>query len=116
MRVIIAGGRDFGDYELLKTKCDIILQNQSEVIIVSGGAKGADALGERYAKEKGYQLESFPAKWGEYGKRAGMIRNVEMSETSDSLIAFWDGKSKGTRHMIDTATKGGLPIRVIRYL
>lgn len=115
MRVIIAGGRNFNDYEFLKTKCNHILQNQDEVIIISGGAKGADALGERYAKERGYTLESFPAKWGEYGKKAGMIRNTEMADNSDSLIAFWDGKSKGTKHMIDTATKKQLPVRVIRY-
>lgn len=115
MRVIIAGGRDFNDYDLLKIKCDRILQNQDEVIIISGGAKGADSLGERYAKDKGYTIDLFPAKWDEYGKKAGPIRNEEMANNADSLIAFWDGNSKGTKHMIDTATNKGLSVRVIEY-
>lgn len=115
MRVIIAGGRYFDNYELLSTKCDKILQNQDDVTIISGGAKGADSLGEKYAKERGYTIEIFPAKWNEYGKKAGMIRNVEMADSSDSLIAFWDGKSKGTKHMIDKAIKKELSVRVVRY-
>jgi hypothetical protein len=115
MRVIIAGGRDFNDYDLLKIKCDRILQNQDEVIIISGGAKGADSLGERYAKDKGYTIDLFPAKWDEYGKKVGPIRNEEMANNADSLIAFWDGNSKGTKHMIDTATNKGLSVRVIEY-
>jgi ribonucleotide reductase alpha subunit len=115
MKVIIAGGRDFDDYDLLKQKCNNILQNQDEVIIISGGAKGADSLGERYGKEKGYNVEVFSPKWNEYGKKAGPIRNQEMATNSNALIAFWDGKSKGTKHMIDTATDEGLLVRIIKY-
>jgi len=115
MKVIIAGGRDFNNYELLKVRCDNILSKQNEIIIVSGGAKGADSLGERYANDKGYSLEIYPAEWDKYGKSAGYKRNVLMSENADSLIAFWDGKSRGTKHMIDIATKNGLNVRVINY-
>jgi hypothetical protein len=115
MKVIIAGGRYFDNYELLSTKCDKILQNQDDVIIISGGAKGADSLGEKYAKERGYKLEIFPAKWDEHGKKAGIMRNVEMADNANSLIAFWDGNSRGTKHMVETATNKGLSVRVIKY-
>lgn len=115
MKVIIAGGREFNDYKALKVYCDGILQNQSEVEIVSGGARGADALGEQYAKERGYPVKLFPADWDQYGKRAGFLRNEQMSEYADALIAFWDGASKGTGHMINLAKERGLKIRIYRY-
>lgn len=115
MKVIIAGGRDFNNYDLLKEKCDIILSNQDEVIIVSGRASGADSLGERYAKEKGFKTELFPADWKKYGKSAGYVRNSEMAEVAESLIAFWDGRSRGTKHMIDIAKNKGLKVRIVNY-
>jgi hypothetical protein len=115
MKVIIAGGRDFNNYELLREKCDIILSNQKELVIVSGRASGADSLGERYAKEKGYEMELFPADWKKYGKSAGYVRNSEMAEVAESLIAFWDGKSRGTKNMIDIAKNKGLKVRIVNY-
>ena len=60
-------------------------------------------------------LRIFIPQWDKYGKKAGYLRNVEMAENANALIAFWDGKSKGTKHMIDIATERNLPIRVIRY-
>jgi len=116
MKVIIAGGRNFRDYDKLRESCDNILVNQKEIEIVSGTAAGADTLGERYAQEKGYEVKKFPAQWDLYGKSAGYKRNQQMAEYADGLIAFWDGKSKGTKHMIDIANKMGLKVRVIRYL
>jgi ABC-type enterochelin transport system substrate-binding protein len=116
MKVIIAGGRNFRDYDKLRESCDNILVNQKEVEIVSGTAAGADTLGERYAQEKGYEVKKFPAQWDLYGKSAGYKRNQQMAEYADGLIAFWDGKSKGPKHMIDIANKMGLKVRVIRYL
>jgi YspA, cpYpsA-related SLOG family len=115
MKVIIAGSRNFNNYELLKEKCDKILSEQKDVEIVCGMAKGADLLGKQYQEEKGYQLKEFPAEWDKFGKSAGYIRNEEMAKYSDSLIAFWDGKSKGTKHMIDLAEKYKLKIRIIKY-
>ncbi len=79
MKIIIAGSRDFDDYDLLREKCDLILSNIKTVEIVSGQARGADSLGEKYAKEKGYKLKLFPADWSQ-GKMAGMIRNKQMAE------------------------------------
>lgn len=106
VRVIIAGGRDFVDYNLLKEICDYKLSTFSddetwEIMIVSGGAKGADFLGEVYAYEKRYALKRFPANWQKHGRAAGVIRNEEMAIFADLLIAFWDGQSSGTRDMID---------------
>jgi len=115
VKVIIAGGRDFKDYDLLCRKADKILSRQSEIEIVSGAAKGADKLGERYAQERGYPIKRFPADWGTWGNRAGYLRNEEMAEYGDALIAFWNGTSKGTQHMINIAKKQDLMIRVITY-
>jgi hypothetical protein len=115
VKVIIAGGRDFKDYDLLCRKADKILSRQTEIEIVSGTAKGADKLGERYAEERGYKITRFVPDWGYFGKSAGYVRNVEMAEYGDALIAFWNKTSKGTKHMIDIARKQDLLIRVIIY-
>ena len=117
-RVIIAGTRDFSNYELLKEKCDNILSTKrqdSNIVILSGTAKGADRLGERYARERGFQLRCFPADWDKDGNKAGPIRNAKMADNADALIAFWDGTSRGTAHMIMTAKEKGLATRVINY-
>ena len=115
MKVIIAGGREFSDYELLKRKCNSLLRNIKEVTIISGTARGADQLGEQYAADMGHSLMRFPAKWDLYGKAAGYKRNEEMADNADILIAFWDGKSKGTEHMINIAKQKGLQFRVVNY-
>jgi hypothetical protein len=115
MKVIIAGGRDFNDYNKLCEVCDSFLSGEQEIEIVSGVAKGADKLGEQYAKDKGYYVRRFPANWNKYKKSAGAIRNGEMATYADCLIAFWDGQSRGTKNMIDTATKKGLKIKICNY-
>lgn len=83
--------------------------------IVSGGAKGADELGERYAKERRFIVKRFEANWDRDGNAAGPIRNKAMAEYAEALIAFWDGKSKGTKNMIEQATTLGLKVRIIKY-
>ena len=116
-KVVVAGCRDFADYELLKEKCDFYLQNKKPgiIVIVSGHASGADTLGERYAQERGYETEVYPADWKTNGRAAGPIRNAKMASVAHTLIAFWNGKSRGTKNMIDTATKRGLQVAVVRY-
>ena len=117
-RVIIAGGRDFSDYELLKRKVLFYtneVNRDNLIVVVSGKAKGADSLGEKLAKEIGWKVLEYPADWDTNGKSAGYIRNTEMAKNSDALIAFWDGKSRGTKHMIDTAEKNDLLVRVVNY-
>lgn len=132
MKLIIAGGRKFNDYNLLKERCDYFLQNHQEIELVTGKAEGADFLGEWYAKNNNYIITEFPASWqdiegkpldeiltrrdgNKYWSKAGLYRNVQMAEYADVLIAFWDGKSKGTRHMIDTAIKHKLKYKIVKY-
>jgi len=114
-KVIIAGGREFSDYKRLQSACDKLLANKKDVQIVSGGARGADKLGEKYAKKRGHSVVVFPADWDKNGKSAGYIRNKEMAEYADALIAFWDKKSRGTKHMIDLAGEKGLEVRIVLY-
>ena len=117
-KVIIAGTRMFADYTLLCSSCDRLLSQKGlthDIIIVSGTARGADKLGERYAKERGYNVELFPADWENNGRAAGYIRNAKMADNADALIAFWDGQSRGTKNMIDNARRKGLAVRVIQY-
>lgn len=115
-RVIIAGSRTFTDYSYLKASMDYLLKDHDdEIIVVCGKARGADTLGEQYAKERGYEVHYFPADWDSYGKAAGFIRNEEMAKNADALVAFWDGKSKGTKNMIDLARQYGLQVRVMKY-
>lgn len=117
-RVIVAGSRGFGKSSLLYAALDNLLskvKENDEIVIVSGGANGADKLGEQYAKERGYKLQVYPADWDQYGKAAGPIRNKQMAENADALVAFWDGKSRGTKNMIDEAAKHGLKRRIVFY-
>ena len=115
LKVIIAGGRDFNDYDSLKSFCDHLLQNKDDVEVVCGLARGADQLGKDYAEKMGYPVARFPAQWDEFGKSAGYIRNEQMAKYADAVIIFWDGNSKGTKHMIDLAKKHELNLRIFRY-
>lgn len=115
MKIIIAGGRDFNNYYLLEKKLDRIIGKRSNLEIVSGGAKGADYWGAFWAIERTLPVTEFKANWDKYGKSAGPIRNKKMAEYADALIAFWDGKSKGTENMIKLAKEYNLKIRVIKY-
>lgn len=117
-RVIIAGSRSFSNYDLLREHCLSLLHDKMQrnvVVIVSGHAHGADLLGERFAKEFGLPCEHHPANWKAFGKAAGLIRNAEMAKNADALIAFWDGKSRGTSHMINFARRKGLDVSIIDY-
>lgn len=120
IRCIIAGGRDFGNFEhkeLLNTKLKFYFKgtNYDDIAIVVGGAKGADTLGEHWAIDNNVSFEIHRAKWKEQGLSAGYKRNVRMAMVATHLIAFWDGKSRGTKHMIDIARKQHLDVRVVRY-
>ena len=118
-KVVIAGSRGFSNYKLLYEKCNDILREKSKthnIIVVSGHAKGADTLAEKYANDKGFDLEIYPADWKKFGKAAGFKRNEKMAEFADGLIAFWDGKSHGTQHMIKIAGEKGINTRVVKYL
>jgi len=115
MKIVVAGGRDFNDYELLCKKLDNYLSNSQDIEIVCGGARGADALGAQYARERGYKVANFPADWNTHGKKAGFIRNQLMAEYADTLVAFWDGQSRGTRHMINAMLERHKPQKTVEY-
>lgn len=116
MKVIIAGSRDFQDYEFLRDSLafffDLKEVDPKDLIIISGGARGADALGERFAKELNIPVEVFPADWDLHGKAAGPIRNQQMAEYADYLIAFRKNESKGTTNMINCMKKLNKPSMV----
>lgn len=116
--LIVAGGRDFEDYDLMCRVLDTFLGSTlalTPVVIVSGGARGADRLAERYAYERKLPLMVVLADWDRHGKRAGHLRNEEMGSISDGLVAFWDGESRGTRHMIAHMRQQGKPTKTVKY-
>lgn len=113
--VIVAGGRNFNNYDLLRERLDYFLSKRDSVEIISGDARGADKLGRRYAEERGLPCVVMPADWQGQGKKAGYLRNARMADKADALVAFWDGQSKGTAHMIDVMQSQGKPVRVVYY-
>lgn len=120
VRVIIAGSRDFYSPGIFNNVMTEILSDipVDELEIISGGCRGADAMGEEYAKEWGIKCTVFRADWDKYGIAAGPIRNEQMAKyTTESdrgmLIAFPVGISKGTRNMIDLAKRYGLEVHVV---
>ncbi len=115
LKVIVAGGRDFNNYDLLSNKLDILFSKTANVVIVSGMARGVDSLAVKYAESNKLRVSEFPANWLKHGKASGFRRNVEMARFADACVCFWDGKSPGTKHMIDTAKRMNLKLRVITY-
>lgn len=130
-KIIIAGGRDFIKYDVVRRVCDAMLSKTTDAVeIVSGGCSsglktherpdgswvcGADGLGERYAEEKGLPVKLFIADWKTFPNSAGPVRNWEMADYSNALIAFWDGQSKGTADIIRKAKEHGRRVRVFDY-
>lgn len=118
VRIIIAGSRDFNSYKKLEQTMDRYLELiTDDVEIICGGARGADSLGEIYAQLHNIKCVKFPADWDTYGKSAGYRRNIQMAEYAAEktgvLFAFWDGKSKGTAHMIRIANDHRMEVHVI---
>jgi hypothetical protein len=105
LRTIIAGPRFVTNYQILLDAVSEVQQHWTITTVISGTARGVDSLGERWAKENGIPLERYPADWERYGRTAGPIRNREMAEVAEALLAIWDGKSTGTGHMIRTGQK-----------
>lgn len=118
-KLIVAGGRDFADRRTMQIKfmelVDELDAKGFDVSVVSGMARGADRLAYEMSKELGAQCYEFPADWDTYGKRAGYLRNEAMADFADGLLAFWDGESRGTQHMISIAQEAGMPVRIVNY-
>ena len=119
-RVIIAGGRDFENYEYMCEKLNDLFYNSTnfekrDIKIISGMAKGADTFAIRYADEHNLTKILFPANWKLYPRATSFLRNEDMLSIATHLIAFWDGKSSGTKHTIDIAQEKGIPVWVFNY-
>lgn len=119
IKIIIAGGRDFTNGILLYHECDRIISpilNEGYTVeIVSGMARGADTTAVFYASDRRFTLHEFYADWDKHGKSAGQIRNKQMGDFADMLIAFHDGSSRGTKNMIDYMRSLGKRVEVIHY-
>ena len=109
MQVAVIGSRGFDDYELVSKT----LSNIDITLLISGGAKGADSLGERYANENNIETLIFKPDWEKHGKAAGMIRNTDIVDNAEFIVAFWDEISKGTKDSITKAEKLGKKILVV---
>ena len=99
MKVAVIGSRGFNDYELVKKT----LSKIQITLLISGGALGADTLGEKYAKDNGIETKIFKPDWEKHGKAAGMLRNTDIINEAELVVAFWDGSSKGTLDSINKA-------------
>lgn len=112
-KVIVAGSREgFEEGQVWAALSHELVEDIPELEIVSGGARGVDSFGESWAYEANVDIKRFPADWRTYGKKAGFLRNVDMSRYADRLIAFWDGESKGTEHMIKVMADIKKPVTI----
>lgn len=113
MKIAIIGSRTLTNYQLI---IDTLEPYKNKIThVVSGGAFGADELGERWAKENGKETLIFFPDWDKYGKKAGYIRNEDIIKNCDGCIAFWDGESKGTQHSMNLCKKFNKPLKIIQF-
>lgn len=115
MKLAVIGSRDFTNYAEMRDALDKIAQHIDIDLIISGRARGADLLAERYAKERNIQTLIFPADWEKHGRKAGIVRNYDIIRNCDMVVAFWDGKSKGTAHSISVAREQKKKVLIYRF-
>jgi predicted Rossmann fold nucleotide-binding protein DprA/Smf involved in DNA uptake len=108
-RIAIVGSRD---YKPLKDVVEFVEQLPWRTVVISGGARGVDTTAEEAAKKRRLDTHIFYANWNKHGRGAGMIRNRKIVESSDIIVAFWDGISRGTKHTIEYANSKGKPVKV----
>jgi hypothetical protein len=113
MRLAIVGSRDYPNLDEVRQFVDSLPNN---TVVVSGGAGGVDTAAEEAARKRGLGVIIFPALWGAYGRGAGFIRNKQIVETADEVVAFWHNNSRGTAHTVGLAEKAGKPVKIIRSL
>ena len=114
IKVIVVGSESFNDKAKLKEECNKALSKQPTVEIVVNGTKGTSFIAQEYATEKKYKTKVIVADRAKYGDNAGKIRNAEMVEYADAMIAFWDGEHKGTEHIIKIAQLVKMKLKVVR--
>ena len=118
MKLIVAGGRDFTNTNHMIDELQKLVNSGSIPDcpeLVCGMARGADMLAYSLWANNRMPIHNFQANWDKYGKSAGYRRNQEMGEFADAAVCFWDGKSKGTKHMIDIMNRLNKPVYVVRY-
>ena len=115
IRVAIVGSRGFSDSRLLASTMCTVLEHYTITEVVSGGARGADTLGEQWAKAHGIPTRVFLPDWNRFGRSAGFRRNRDIIDNCDLCVAFWDGQSRGTKSSIDLAKQAGKRVLVINY-
>lgn len=115
-KIAIVGSRNFNNYEFFKDFINAYLDENPNVAVhfVSGGAVGTDSMAEKYAQEERIPIEIFYPDWETFGRKAGRMRNQEIVDSADELIAFWDGISPGTKTSIAFAKKKGIPYKVVK--
>lgn len=115
IKLAIVGSRTFNDLQAFY-KCLQVLKVDYEIIqIISGGAKGADSIGEKYADENNIPKLIFKPDWQKYGKRAGFLRNEDIIKNCNFCLAFWDGESHGTKHDIELCKKYNIPCFIYNF-
>ncbi len=115
MRVLVCGGRDFDDYKLLNATLDAL---PPVTFLIHGAARGADVYAAQWAeRQTSIIILGYPAQWNLFGRSAGVLRNEEMLKEGkpELVVAFWDGKSRGTMDMITRSIRAGVPVRVHPY-
>lgn len=112
VKLAIIGSRNFDNYNVVKEYLKPYKDKIS--LVVSGAAKGADSLGEKWAIDNNIETLILPADWDKHGKKAGYIRNEDIIKNCDAVIAFWDGNSKGTAHSLSLAEKYNKPCKIVR--
>lgn len=118
MKLIIAGGRDFRDINLMRDRLQQLVADKvidDSVELICGMARGADIMGYNLFTEVGLTTHEFKPDWDGLGKRAGFVRNEQMGDAADLALIFWDGQSKGTKHMISYMEKLNKPVYLVRY-
>lgn len=113
MRLAVVGTRTFERMELVDGYLDRLRAEHPGLVIISGGARGADRLAADYARRHGIELVLFHADWAAHGRRAGALRNRQIVDSADALVAFWDERSPGTRISLDMAFRKGIPATVV---
>ncbi len=109
-KVAIVGSRDWADPDMVR---DYVYSLNDDDTVISGGARGVDQFAEIYALERGLATLIFPADWGHHGNTAGLLRNRDIVRECDRLVAFWDNRSRGTKHGIDLARELGKTVLVL---
>lgn len=113
VRVVVTGSRGWTNAGAIHRRLSLLPEGST--IIHGRAGSGADWIADVYARQLDFDVVRMPADWDLYGRRAGIVRNIEMLNTDPELVlAFWDGESRGTRHCVEEARKRGIPVEVIR--